>query len=226
MRKYLSIFFVVLLCLFSILPTRIKADEVEDEVVETEEVVEEVPNDEVLPDEVLTDEVLPEVSEEEEFETFKEEVQEYLGEYLEQSMVAKIISWAVDAGVLAALFFVYRKYSKYKHTTIEDLMKMFETKMEKWLKEKTDELSKEQIAKITNAVNELEKSNETIMKVLVLMQDNTAKGKAALIEYLGSKTESEEVKQAVEVVNEKLIEKERKDEEVKDAVKNDYVKLY
>lgn len=220
MRKYLSIFFVVLLCLFSILPTRIKAEEVEDEVVETEEVLEESEEIEEVPNEEV------EVSEEEEFETFKEKVTEYLGEYLEQSMVAKVITWAIDAGVLAALFFVYRKYSKYKHTTIEDLMKMFEVKMEKWLKEKTDELSKEQIAKITNAVNELEKSNETIMKVLVLMQDNTAKGKAALIEYLGSKTESEEVKQAVEVVNEKLVEKERKDEEVKDAVKNDYVKLY
>lgn len=224
MRKYLSIFFVVLLCLFSILPTRIKAEEVEDEVVETEEVVEEI--EEVPNEEVLTDEVLPEVSEEEEFETFKEKVTEYLGEYLEQSMVAKIITWAIDAGVLAALFFVYRKYSKYKHTTIEDMLAMFREQMEKWLKEKTDELSKEQITKITNAVNELEKSNETIMKVLVLMQDNTAKGKAALIEYLGSKTESEEVKKAVEVVNEKLVEKERKDEEVKDAVKNDYVKLY
>ena len=94
------------------------------------------------------------------------------------------------------------------------------------LKENFDKLSAKEISKITKAITELEKSNETIMKVLVLMQDNTAKGKAALIEYLGSKTESEEVKQAVEVVNEKLVEKERKDEEVKDAVKNDYVKLY
>ncbi len=221
MRKYLSVIFVVLLCLFSFLkPIKLYADEV-DEVEEVEEEVVEV----VEETEETVEQPTEIVNEIEDEETFKEIAQEFLNKYLEESMVSKIITWAADAGVLTALFFVYRKYSKYKHTTIEDMIKMFKDQMEKWLKEQTDKLSKEEISKITNAINDLENSNETIMKVLVLMQDNTAKGKAALIEYLGSKTDSREVKEAAVEVSEKLEEIKKKDEEINEAVKDDYVKL-
>lgn len=172
----------------------------------------------------------PEVVEEEEVEPtlddFKLEVENWLSQYMEESLVVKIITWLIDAGVLSALFVVYLKYRKYKHTTIEDLTKQFGDKIGVWLKENFDKLSEEQLDTINKNINDLEKSNETIMKVLVLMQDNTAKGKAALIEYLGSKTESQEVKNAVDEVNVALEEQEKVKAEVVDKVSGDYEEIF
>lgn len=159
-------------------------------------------------------------------EDLKEEISEWLSNFMEESMVAKIIGWAVDAGVLSALFVVYLKYRKYKDTTIKDLIDMTKKEIGKYLKEAFDDLSVDQIDKIKKAIDELEKSNETIMKVLVLMQDSTANGKVALLDYLGSKTESKEIKEtATEVVNE--IEKvEAVKEEVKAKVAGDYEEIF
>lgn len=171
----------------------------------------------------------PEVAEQEAeptLEDFKAEVQAWMSQYMEESMVVKIVTWLVDAGVLSALLAVYIRYRKYKHTTIEDLLNQFKEKMGEWLKEKTDELSTEQIDKIKKAIEDLEKSNEVVMKVLVLMQDNTAKGKAALIEYLGSKTESAEIKEAAAEVNEALEEQAKKTEEVNSKVAGEYEEIF
>lgn len=168
-----------------------------------------------------------EITEEEPtIDDLKAEIQTWLEQYLETSMVAKIINWAVDAGVLTALFAVYLKYRKYKHTTLENLIKMFQEKMGVWLKDNFDKLSVEQIEKIQKAIEDLEKSNETMMKVLILMQDNTAKGKAALIEYLGSKTDNEEVKQAVSEVGATLDEQEKKAAEINAKVAGEYEEIF
>lgn len=194
--------FIALLCMF-ILPVTVLAEEPEPEP----EVVEETEQEPTL-------------------DEFKAEVQAWMSQYMEESLVVKIITWMVDAGVLSALFVVYLKYRKYKHTTIEDLTKYFGDKVGIWLKENFDKLSEEQIAKITKSVDDLEKSNETIMKVLVLMQDNTAKGKAALIEYLGSKTDSEEVKEATEQVATVLDEQEKTNAKVKAKVSGEYEDIF
>jgi len=182
-----------------------------------------------MPVVAFAEEVEPPVVEEEKEPTiddFKAEVQAWMSQYMEESMVIKIINWLVDAGVLSALFIVYLKYRKHKNTTIEDMIKQFGDKIGVWLKENFDKLSEEQIATINENIAKLEDSNETIMKVLVLMQDNTAKGKAALIEFLGSKTESKEVKEAVKDVNEKLEEQEKITQEIKDKVSGEYEEIF
>ena len=171
----------------------------------------------------------PEVVEQEAEPTldeFKAEVQAWMSQYMEESLVVKIITWMVDAGVLSALFVVYLKYRKHKSMTIEDLLNEYKAKMGEWLKENFDKLSKEEIDKLTNAIDSLEQSNETIMKVLVLMQDNTAKGKAALIEYLGSKTDNKEVKEAAIEVSQVLEEQEKVNAEVKEKVAGDYKEIF
>lgn len=173
-----------------------------------------------------TSEVVEEEEVEPTLDDFKLEVENWLSQYMEESLVVKIITWLIDAGVLSALFVVYLKYRKYKHTTIEDLTKQFGDKIGVWLKENFDKLSEEQLDVINKNINDLEKSNETIMKVLVLMQDNTAKGKAALIEYLGSKTESQEVKNAVDEVNVALEEQEKVKAEVVEKVSGDYKEIF
>ena len=202
MKKFVLFLVVFIMCLFGFY--QINADE--EVVVEDE----------------------PEIVEEQEptVDDFKAEVEVWLSQYMEESMVVKIITWLVDAGVLSALFVVYLKYRKYKHTTIENLTKQFSDKIGIWLKENFDKLSAEQIDKITKSVDDLEKSNETIMKVLVLMQDNTAKGKAALIEYLGSKTDSKEVKDAVLEVNEALEEQEEIKTKVNEKVEGEYEEIF
>ena len=91
--------FIALLCMF-ILPVTVLAEEPEPEP----EVVEETEQEPTL-------------------DEFKAEVQAWMSQYMEESLVVKIITWMVDAGVLSALFVVYLKYRKYKHTTIEDLTK-------------------------------------------------------------------------------------------------------
>ena len=176
--------------------------------------------------ETAEQEQAPEAEAEPTLDDFKAEVQAWMEQYMEESMVVKIITWLVDAGVLSALFAVYLRYRKYKHTTIEDLTKQFGDKVGGWLKENFDALSAEQIDKIKKSIEDLEKSNEIMMKVLVLMQDNTAKGKAALIEYLGSKTDNTEVKNAVAEVGESLEAQEQANAEVKAKVAGEYEEIF
>jgi len=201
MKKILFAFIVILMML--IIPVTVLADEPEVEV-----------------DPAPVEEVEPTIDD------FKAEVQAWMSQYMEESLVVKIITWMVDAGVLSALFVVYLKYRKHKSMTIEDMLNEYKAKMGEWLKENFDKLSVEQIDKINESLATLEQSNETIMKVLVLMQDNTAKGKAALIEYLGSKTDSKEVKDAAEEVSQVLEEQEKATAEVKDKVAGDYEAIF
>ena len=204
MKRVLLVFCVILALFF--VPIRVLAN---DDVIEPEQTENEI-----------------EAENEPTLDDFKAEVQAWMEQYMEESMVAKIITWLVDAGVLSALFAVYLKYRKYKHTTIEDLTKQFGDKVGEWLKENFDKLSAEQIQGIKDTINKLEQSNETMMKVLILMQDNTAKGKAALLEYLGSKTDNVEVKQAVAEVGEALDQKEKAEEIVKQKVSGEYEEIF
>lgn len=208
MKKVLFAFIIILTLLLT--PVIVFAEEPETEEIDPPVEVEPVVEEETEP--TLDD--------------FKAEVETWMAQYMEESMVAKIITWLADAGVLTALFAVYLKYRKYKHTTVEDMINQFKDKMGDWLKENFDKLSVEQIDKIKDAINCLEKSNETIMKVLVLMQDNTPKGKAALIEYLGSKTNNEEVKDAATKVNKVLEAQEKADAEVKNKVAGEYEEIF
>ena len=200
-----------------------------DDVTTTEEEItttEETTTDEITTTEKPTEDEKPVDENEPTLEEFKNELKDFLSQYIEESAVVKIITWLIDAGVLSALFVVYLRYRKYKHTTVEDLTKQFGDKVGKWLKDSFDKLSEEEIAKITSSIDDLEKANETIMKVLILMQDNTAKGKAALIEYLGSKTNSEEIKTAAKEVNETLEEQHANEEQVKSKVAGEYEDIF
>ena len=87
-------------------------------------------------------------------------------------------------------------------------------------------MSDVEVKKLTDSISDLENSIETVMKVLVLMQDNTAKGKATLLEYLGTKTENKEVKQLTQEVNDTIAEQEQAKKEIKEKVKDDYQNIF
>lgn len=181
----------------------------------------------VYADEVETTET--ETIEEEETETiedFKTKIENKLGEYLDREKVELIIKWLIDSGVLVALFGVYVKYKKYKNTTIDELYAKLKTELKDYLQENFKQMGADELTKVCNALKELETANETIMKVLVLMQDNTAKGRVALLEYLGNKTTNNEVKELTQEVNETIEKQQEAKQEIIDKVKNDYEQIF
>lgn len=209
---------ILFMCSFYAVLGTVKAENVEDEETLVEE---EIPleSEENALNEDITEEDITE-------EDVKEKIQAYLTNFMSESMVAKIIGWLVDAGVLTALLGIYLKYRKYKHNSLEDVVKSTKEMIDENLQKSIDNLSKEKIDKLVESINTLEQANETIMKVLVLMQDNTSKGKVALLEYLGSKTKNEEVKEAVKDTQEELENALAKKEEVESKVKDEYKEIF
>lgn len=209
---------ILFMCSFYAVIGDLRAESVEDEEILVEE---EIPleSEEIALNEDVTEEEITE-------EDLKEKIQAYLTNFMSESMVAKIIGWLVDAGVLTALLGIYLKYRKYKHNSLEDVVKSTKEMIDENLQKSIDNLSKEKIDKLVESINTLEQANETIMKVLVLMQDNTSKGKVALLEYLGSKTKNEEVKEAVKDTQEEIENALAKKEEVESKVKDEYKEIF
>lgn len=211
---------ILFMCSFYAVIGDLKAESVE---VEETLVEEEIP---LESEEIALNEEEPQNEQEFTEEDFKEKIQAYLTNFMSESMVAKIIGWLVDAGVLTALLGIYIKYRKYKHNSLEDVVKSTKEMIDENLQKSIDNLSKEKIDKLVESINTLEQANETIMKVLVLMQDNTSKGKVALLEYLGSKTKNEEVKEAVKDTQEEIENALAKKEEVESKVKDEYKEIF
>ena len=193
---------------------------------------EEVPTEEETPTENETDpaEETPTETETEDnettFEEFKALVEEKLSAYATKDQITQIIEWLVDSGVLVAMFGVFLKYQKFKHTTIEDIITEVKAEVGTNLQSKFDELSAEQIEKLVKSIDELKEAEEVVMKVLVLMQDTTANGKVALLEYLGSKTSNKEVKEQVTELQDKIEEQIETDKETAELVDGDYKKIF
>lgn len=200
MKKVLLFLVIFVACLFGVY--QIKADE---EVVE-EPVVEET--------EEMTE------------EDFKKAIEDYLAQYIERDTIQKLIGWLTDAGVLASLFFVYLKYRKYKHTTIEDIVNETKKEVGKYLTENFDKLSKEQVDKINEQLEKATESLNVMMKVLALSQDSSTKGKLALIEYLGENAQNKEVKETVKEVSDSLNEQKEIKEEVFEKVEKEYTQIF
>lgn len=199
--KKLILILVMTLALMMMSVALVKAEEVDSNAVDSSAVVEE---------EITIDE-------------FKAGVEEYLSQYLEESWVVKIVTWLIDAGVLSALFVIYLKYSKYKHTTIEQLFNKFKEEAGKWLENAKDDLEDSKLQEVKNALNDIIITNENIMKALVLMQDKSSEGKIALIDFLGTKTKEEKI---LKEVKHTIEEEQNEKEKINDLVKDDYKGMF
>lgn len=182
--------------------------------------------DEILPPDTQPSVIIIDEPEEDEETTALEEVKSWLNQHMDKQMVANIITWVSEAGVLSGLLGVYIKYHKFKYKTLEDLVKLVKDEVGKYLTENFEKLSTDKIDNIVKSIDDLEKANETIMKVLVLMQDTSKKGKVALLDFLGSKTNNEEIKEMAENASEELEEEVKVEEEVKEAVKEEYKQIF
>ena len=156
------------------------------------------------------------------FDDFKAEVEAWLSQYLEKDLLTQIISWAVDAGVLSGLFAVYLKYRKYKNKTIGQLVEEIKANVTKQMEDDFKNLSEEQQQKLINGIETLKKSNELVIKALVLAQSKTTENKLALLDLVGEANTDVEVKQAVESVRQEVEANQETKEKVQEVVKDDY----
>lgn len=145
----------------------------------------------------------------------------YLGDYLDKQLIADIVALVFGLISLGILVGTYIKYKKSHKDTNDVVAQSIEREIKKKLKE-TDEL----IKPLIEQNEELKKGYETIMKVLVLMQDASPKGKVALIDYLGSKTENKEVKDATEQVQAEIEKQEETKKEVTEKVNGEYENIF
>lgn len=155
-------------------------------------------------------------------EDFQAEIEKWLSNYLEKDLVTKIISWAVDAGVLGSLFTIYLKYRKYKNKTIGQLVDEIKASVTKQMEDDFKNLSAEQQAKLINGLETLKKSNELVIKALVLAQSKTTDSKLALLDLVSESNESTEVKEVVKEVREEVESNQAQKDKVNEAVKSDY----
>ena len=145
----------------------------------------------------------------------------YLGEYLDKQLIADIVALAFGVISLFALIGTYIKYKK-AHKDTNDVVAQ---SIEKEIKDKLKDVN-ELVKPLIEQNKELKDGYETIMKVLVLMQDASPKGKVALIDYLGSKTDNKEIKDATEQVNEEIKKQEETKKEVTEKVNGEYENIF
>ena len=158
-------------------------------------------------------------------EGFTEKIREFFEQYLSADMVANIINWAIDSGLLIALFGVYLKYRKYKSLSSEEIAKKVDDRIKQELKESFGKLSEEQLQQLIDKVNSYEDVLNTLEKALILSQDKTAEGKKALLDLISEKTNSSEVKKEASNVKEKVVEEQKTIDEIQEKVKDNYIPM-
>lgn len=158
-------------------------------------------------------------------EGFTEKIKEFFEQYMSADMVANIINWAIDSGLLIALFGVYLKYRKYKSLSSEEIAKKVDDRIKQELKESFEKLSDEKLQGLIDKVNSYEDVLNTLEKALILSQDKTAEGKKALLDLISEKTNSSEVKKEASSIKDKVVEEQKTIDEIQEKVKDNYIPI-
>lgn len=158
-------------------------------------------------------------------ESVKQELKDLIDRNIQDGRLKDIIYLVLFGGVGTALIGVYVKYRRYKHNTLEDVAKTIHNDLTKFFTDKFNDLSAEKIQPLIECLDSVDNSLETMMKVLVLMQDKTAEGKVALLEFLGAKTENKAIKESVAEVKESIEQEQKTAQEVNSKVKDEYSEI-
>lgn len=158
-------------------------------------------------------------------ETIKNQLTEWLEQYLDKDLVAKIISWAVDIGVIGYMAVINLKYRKYKNKTIGEVVDGGKDLLQNELHKCFSNLDKETIKNVSTQVNEIVVKIDQLMKALALAQDKTAEGKIALLNLISENTTQADTKEVVTEVKEQIQKEQKVEEEVKEKVANDYTPI-
>ena len=150
-------------------------------------------------------------------------IEDVLGKYLENSLVVKIITWLVDAGVLAALVGIYIRYRRVKNKTIEDVLKEARDKLKEAA---SSEFAKEmdpKIAEVVATVADLTNKLNATLQALALSQDKSAEGKIAMLNLISKAADAdEETQEILDDIKENVIVEAAAVEEITDKVSDEY----
>lgn len=144
-------------------------------------------------------------------------VKEFLDTNQYAQYVMYAIQWAINSGLLVALFGVFLKYRKYRAKSTNEINDEVKKVVEENLKKLSEDLLKENADTILKALDKFNGDVETIKKALVLAQDKTSEGKKALLELL-SENNSEELKE----VASKVITKIENEKKANEKILNDF----
>lgn len=177
----------------------------------------------IPPSSVETSTSVPkEPTQEEIEETMKNKLTEWLNTYLDSEMVARIITWVTQGGLITFCAATYLKYRKYKATTLEDVTKLVHDKIVEELSKNFKDLDQEMVKKLTKEMSEVVLKIDNMMKALALAQDKTAEGKIALLNLISDTTDKEEVKAITVEVKEEIQKEQKVENQVKEKVSQDY----
>ena len=157
--------------------------------------------------------------------TITEKIKAYAEKYLNAEMVANVINWAINSGLIVALATIYLKYRKYKSMSSKEICEEVKKEVLIALGDEFKKLSEEQQAGILKAIDELCKEMENMKKALVISNDKTYEGKLAMLKLMEETTKETETKEQIKKVETQVKEEQKKDEQVKETVKKDYVPI-
>lgn len=158
-------------------------------------------------------------------ETITQKIKEYAEKYLNAEMVANVINWAINSGLIVALATIYLRYRKYKSMSSKEICEEVKKEVLIALGDEFKKLSEDQQAGILKAIDELCKEMENMKKALVISNDKTYEGKLAMLKLMEETTKETETKEQIKKVETQVKEEQKKDEQVKETVKKDYVPI-
>ena len=158
-------------------------------------------------------------------ETITQKIKEYAEKYLNAEMVANVINWAINSGLIVALATIYLRYRKYKSMSSKEICEEVKKEVLIALGDEFKKLSEEQQAGILKAIDELCKEMENMKKALVISNDKSYEGKLAMLKLMEETTKESDTKEQIKKVETQVKEEQKKDEQVKETVKKDYVPI-
>lgn len=169
-----------------------------------------------------------EVDEEKLTEQVTKIIEDFLGNYLQESMVADIVTWLIDIGAMGALVGIFLKYRKYKHTTIGDMEKLVQEVVKKQMEENfkaMDGNTAKFICEAMEAINELSKKFDVVLQATALAQDPSAEGKIAMLKLVQGISDDKKIVEKIEEIKDEIVAEQEAVKEVEEKVAGEYTEI-
>lgn len=166
-----------------------------------------------------------EVDEEKLTEQVTQIISDFLGNYLQESFVAQIISWLIDVGAMGALVAIFLKYRKYKHTTVEDITKLASQTIREQLGSSFKDMdgnTAKLIGEMFVAIGTLSAKMDNLIQAFALSQDKSAEGKIAMLQIVQGTTEDKNLNDKIEEMKTEITTTEEAIQEVEEKVQGEY----
>lgn len=166
-----------------------------------------------------------EVDEEKLTEQVTQIIEDFLGQYLQESYVAQIISWLIETGVLGALVVIFLKYRKYRHTTIGDIERLANEKIKESLGENFKGMDANTMAMVGNVIKsvaDLKDNMNTLLQAFALSQDPSSEGRIAMLKLVQGIAEDKQVVEKIEEIKDEIVAQDEAVKVVEEKVQGEY----